>query len=331
MDILLLDKLVPEALQWLSARHPVVLRPELAADPSALRAESYRAQAMLLPRKIVITREFLDFAPRLRCIARTHSGTDNIDLEACRQRNVRVIVATSAQLRANAEYLLAGLLLLYRRGIGASLAGNRHAEQRLGRELGGSTVGMLGLAPAGHALAMMLHSLGVRMIGYDPAVHHTQGIWKRLNIQPASLHDLMAQADAVSVQTIYASRYKGFINANVLSHCRPGQLWVSVSRSGLFDIQALAAALTDGRIAAALIDGAEAGFASRESPLHQLDNLYLTPRVGSFTREAQLRASWYVVQRIHETLASGMTVREPPAADDIDMENSVFGDLGKPV
>ena len=104
------------------------------------------------------------------------------------------------------------------------------------------------------------------------------------------LADLMAQSDAVSVHTIYASRYKGFINANVLSHCRPGQLWVSVSRSSLFDPQALGAALTDGRIEAMLMDGAETGFASRESPLHQLGNLHLTPRVGSFTREAQLRA-----------------------------------------
>ena len=51
-----------------------------------------------------------------------------------------------------------------------------------------------------------------------------------------------------------------------------------------------------------MLDGAEAGFASKGSPLHELTNLFLTPRLGSHTRESRLRASWYVVQRLHETL-----------------------------
>ncbi|MBC7602485.1 MAG: hydroxyacid dehydrogenase, partial [Ramlibacter sp.] len=60
MDILLLERLVPEALEWLEARHSVESRPELALDPSALRKAAYNAQAMVLPRKVVVTREFLD-------------------------------------------------------------------------------------------------------------------------------------------------------------------------------------------------------------------------------------------------------------------------------
>ena len=64
----------------------------------------------------------------------------------------------------------------------------------------------------------------------------------------------------------------------------------------------MAAALTDGRIEAALLDGAETGFASRGTPLHDMANLYLTPRLGSHTRESRLRASWYVAHRVHETL-----------------------------
>ena len=81
-------------------------------------------------------------------------------------------------------------------------------------------------------------------------------------------------------------------------------MWVGTSRSKLFDPAALAAALTDGRIEACMLDGAEAGFASKGSPLHDLTNLFLTPRLGSYTRESQVRASWYVAQRIHETLAA---------------------------
>ena len=307
MDILLLEQLVPEALAWLQARHSVDCRPELAADPRAVRKCVYNARAVVLPRKVVVTREFLDFAPLLKAVARMHVSTDNTDLEACRERKVRVIQATTANVRSNAEYLLASLLLLYRRGIGASLSGDRHAPIELGRELNGSVVGIFGLAPTGHTLALMLGALGAKLIGYDPAVHHTAPIWARLQVQPVSLQEMMAQADAVSVQVMYASRFQGFINDKMLAHCKPGQIWVGISRSRLFDAQALADALNDGRIEACMLDGAEAGFASKGTPLHELDNLILTPRLGSHTHESRLRASWYVAKRLHETLSATQT------------------------
>jgi D-3-phosphoglycerate dehydrogenase len=302
LEILLLERLVPEAHAWLEARHQVVYRPELAADPAALRKQLYNVQALVLPRKIVVTREFLDFAPVLRVLARTHGGTDNTDLEACRERRVRVLHAVNAHVRANAEYLLASLLLLFRRGIGASLRGVRHAPGTVGREVHGSTIGIFGLAPTAHALAILLDALGAKLIGYDPAVHHTASIWERLKIQPVSCPEMMAQADAISVQVLYASRYEGFINDKVLAPCKPGQLWVGTTRSSLFDADALARALGDGRIDAAMLDGAESGFASRGTPLHEMTNLHLTPRLGSLTRESRQRASWYIAQRLHETL-----------------------------
>jgi phosphoglycerate dehydrogenase-like enzyme len=316
VDILLLDRLVPEALAWLESRHTVECRPELAADPSAVRKAVYKAQAVVLPRKVVVTRDFLDFAPLLKAVARMHVGTDNTDLEACRERKVRVIQASTANVRSNAEYLLASLLLLYRRGIGAALNGDRHADIRMGRELNGSVVGILGLAPTAHTLALMLHSLGAKLIGYDPAVHHTAPIWSRLQIKPVSLQELMAHSDAISAQVMYASRYQGFINDKMLAHCKPGQLWVSISRSQLFEPAAFARALGDGRIEACMLDGAEAGFASKGSPLHEAANLFLTPRLGSHTRESRLRASWYVAHRLHETLSSSRTstLDQPPSA-----------------
>jgi D-3-phosphoglycerate dehydrogenase len=265
LEILLLERLIPEAMAWLEARHQVAYRPELAADPAALRKQLYNVQALVLPRKIVVTREFLDFAPVLRAVARMHVGTDNTDLEACRERRVRVVQAINAHVRSNAEYLLACLLLLFRRGIGASLRGEKHAPGTIGREIHGSTIGILGLAPSAHALAIMLDSLGAKLIGYDPAVHHTASTWQRLRIQPVSLQELMSQSDAVTVQVLYASRYQHFINDKVLAACKPGQLWVGTTRSSVFDAQALAAALKDGRIDAAMLDGGENGFASRGS------------------------------------------------------------------
>ncbi len=302
MEVLLLEKLAPEAMAWLEARHEAVYFPQLQDDLPTLRKAIYKTEALLLPRKLVVTKDFLEFGPRLKAIARLHEGSDNTDIDSCRDRGVRVIQCATANVRSNAEYLLGGLLALFRRGIVSSLQGDRHAEIRQGRELNGSVVGILGLSPSAHALAILLHAVGARLIGYDPAVHHSAPLFKRLEVEPVSLVDLMSQSDAVSMQMVYASRYERFINANVLEHCKPGQIWVSTSRSRLFDIEALAQALADGRIESCLLDGAEAGFASKESPLHGAGNLFLTPRLGAHTREAHLRASWYVAHRIHESL-----------------------------
>jgi D-3-phosphoglycerate dehydrogenase len=312
LEILLLEQLAPEAQAWLQERHRVEFRPELADDAAALRRQLYNVQAVVLPRSTVVTREFLQGAPLLRAIGRLHVGSENIDLEACRNFGVRVVQGAHAHVRSNAEYLLASLLLLMRSGIGAALRGDPDAAATVGRELHGSEVGLVGLTPSGHALAILLHALGARLLGYDPAVHHTASVWRRLRIQPVGLQELLARADAVSVQVPYASRFQGFFNEKVLAHCKPGQVWASTTHSAVFDPEALAHALTDGRIQAALLDGADPGFAARGSALYKLPNLHLTPRLAPLTRESRLRASWYVAQRLHETLAL-------PAGGDVDL------------
>lgn len=303
MEVLLLDPLVPEALSWLQERHDVTFLPELADDPVALRQHIHQTRALVLPPHVVVSRGLLDSAPRMQVIARMQISSENTDLDSCAKRNIRVIQARSATVRSNAEYLLYGLLMLYRRGMVSALLGRKLAQVRMGRELYGSTVGLIGLAPVAHTLAPMLRGLGVRLVGYDPALHQAASIWGKLGIEYIPIHELLARSDAVSLQMVYASRFKGWINERLLNHCKPGQLWVSVSRSALFDPEALALALTDGRIDACLLDGASPQFASPGTPLHGIPNLHLTPRLGSHTREAKLRASWYVAHRIHETLS----------------------------
>jgi len=93
----------------------------------------------------------------------------------------------------------------------------------------------------------------------------------------------------------------------------------------LFDPDALALALCDGRIDACLLDGANPQFAATGSPLHGIPNLHLTPRLGSHTREAKLRSSWYVAHRIHECLTPAEVQREV-ANSDFSAFELAFGD-----
>ena len=112
VDILLLDALVPEAMAWLEARHKVEYRPEFADDMVSLRQAAYKTKGIIFPRQTIVTRDFLDFLPKLKAVGRLHVGTDNTDLEACKERDIKVIHASSANVRSNAEYLLSCLLIV---------------------------------------------------------------------------------------------------------------------------------------------------------------------------------------------------------------------------
>jgi phosphoglycerate dehydrogenase-like enzyme len=293
-------------MAWLEARHSVLYRPQLAHDERALRHSTDTARAIVVPNQVVVNQDFLDFAPKLEVVARLQIGTDNIDLESCRQRDVKVLQARSANLRANAEFLVSALLLLYRQSMLLALAPKPPSDAikhlGLGREINGSTIGLLGIGPAATVLATLLSSMGARLIGYDPALHHSSPIWQQMRVQPVSLPDMMSTADAVSVQMLYASRFKGFVNARVLAACKPQQVWVSISRSALFDTGAMVEALQDGRIGAWLTDSADEGESHALPLLRTLPNFYATPRVGSQTREARQRASWYMAHRLHDAL-----------------------------
>lgn len=305
-------------MAWLEARHSLAYRPALADDERALRHSTERVRAVLVPNQVIVSQDFLDFAPCLEVVARMQIGTDNIDHETCRERGIKVVQARSANVRANAEFLVGALLMLYRQGMLSALLPKpfptaaqqavasqpaRPIPMSLGREINGSTIGLLGMGPSSSALAGLLSGMGARLIGYDPALHFSSPIWQQLRVQPVSLPDMMATADAVSVQMMYASRFRGFVNARILAACKRNQIWVSISRNTLFDTQAMLDALRDGRIGAWLTDSAEEVTGDAITELRALPNFYATERVGSSTHEARQRASWYLAHRLHDILS----------------------------
>ncbi len=321
MHILLLEDLAPDAKQWLASRHSVDYLPALLDDSAALTERLAQADALVVPPRFKINNAFLDRAPRLLAIARIHDGTENVDFEACQKRRVRIIQASSATVRASAEYLLSTLLTLFRSGVrrfdafdaecGAS------ARPSPGREINDSVVALLGLAPPAHVLATMLVPLGVRVVGYDPAVHRNAELWRRLGVQPMGLTEMLEVADAVSMQMIYASRYRGLVGERILAACKPGQLWTSINRPSLFDLEALADAVRTQRIGALILDSDDEELHLPNSPLKGLANVCITPRLAPYTYESQLRGSWYLVDRIHETL---MMSQMPSDARPLDSE-----------
>lgn len=304
MTVLILEPLDAEVVQWLADRHGARFAPDLVVDRARLPEALAAATALIAPAEVKLDAGLLRATPALRAVARANGGTEHIDLEACRKAGVDVVRAQACAANAEAEFVIGALLNLLRRRPVESSDG-----LRVGRELGSSTIGLLGLTPAARALAPLLQAFGARVIGYDPGLHASDAIWGRWGIEAVSLGELIAQSDGLVLLLPFFERYRGLLGDRQLAQGRAGQVLVALGSSTVFDEQALAQALRSGRLLAAWFDNLEPDWLAPGRPLHGVDTLQLTPRLAGTTRESRLRSAWAIARRIDELL--GPPTRQP--------------------
>ena len=318
MDVLIVEPLEPEVLQWIDARHPVRFAPELEKDPRALRQTLFNVRALIAPPSVGLDAQALHFAPVLRAVGRLSAGAENLDLEACARAGIEVVRPGAASAGAEAEFAIGAMLQLLRR---VPVRGNDGLL--VGRELAGATVGLVGLPASARPLAQLLGAFGAQVKGYDPAVHVSDGLWARWKITPLSLRELVEQSDVLCVLLNYFTRYKGLLGERFLPYCKPDQVLVSLGHSSLFDDATLAQVLESGRMSAAWFDSMEPSMLDFGRPLRAVRNLQVTPRVSGTTRESRIRSAWAVVRRIDEILSDAPPRPEfrPTTEDDaLDLE-----------
>jgi phosphoglycerate dehydrogenase-like enzyme len=321
MDILIIDPLEPGVIDWLEARHSVRCSPELAQSPEAFRRGLADVRALIAPPGIVVDHAALVAAPHLTVVAHTGASADHIDADSCARAGVAVVGAPNAAAAAEAEFMIGAMLQLLRRVPVLDSEG-----QLVGRELGGASVGLIGMTPTMRPLARLLGAFGTRVYGYHPSMHASDPLWARWHIDPLGLRELVEQSDAVCVMLTYYSRFKGLLGERFLPFCKPNQVLVSVTDSNLFEEYALAEALNSGRMAAAWFDSVDPAMLEPGRPLAGLATLQVSPGIARITREARIRSAWTVAHRIHEILGAATsqldfkaTVRDVPldfAADE---------------
>ena len=299
MDLLIVDTLDAEVVHWLESRHSVRYAPELALDTRELRSALSNVRAVILPSSVAFGAQTLLIAPMMRAVGRVSGGAENIDVDACVRAGIEVVRSATATAQAEAEFMIGAMLSMMRRVPVAGPDG-----MLVGRELGAATVGLIGMPPAARAMASMLSGFGCRVIGYEPSLHASDGVWDRWKVVPMPLRELVETSDALAVQLNYFTRYQGLLGERLLPHCKPNQVMVSVSHSGVFDERALAEVLGSGRMAAAWLDSLEPGALDEGRPLHGVGSLQITPRLAGTTRESRLRSAWAVARRLDELLIS---------------------------
>jgi (S)-sulfolactate dehydrogenase len=294
------------AVAALAARFDVHYAPTLVDRPADLAREVRDADALIVRNRTRVDVALLAEAARLRVVGRLGVGLDNIDVEACRGRNVTVVPATGANARAVAEYVIATALLLLRGAFASTSAVAAGAWPRAalshGRELAGKTIGLVGFGGIGRLTGGLARAMGMQAIGFDPNVPPASRVWSDESTSPRSLPALLAEADVVSLHVPLTADTRHLIDASRIAGMKRDAILINTARGGVVDERALAEALRANRIAGAALDVFEHEPLGAESPLADCPHLLLTPHIAGVTRESNTRVSTLIAARVAEVL-----------------------------
>ncbi|WP_350347581.1 2-hydroxyacid dehydrogenase [Agromyces sp. G08B096] len=249
------------------------------------------------------SRSVIEASPALRFIGISRGGPVNCDLDAASAAGVAVSFAPGRNARAAAEYAV-GLILAATRHLTAAhteLArgvwrGDYYTYENAGIELSGSTVGLIGYGAIGRLVGRILLAFGSRVLVHDPyaAVDDLYAD----GVEPASLDDLLAASDIVSLHARLTPETTLLLDEAALRRLRPGAVVVNSARGGLLDYGALTRLLADGHLGAAALDVYDVEPPSPDSELLSLPNVVLSPHLAGASRSTARRGASIVAEEL---------------------------------
>ena len=264
-------------------------------DPDELAAKLNELGASALVVELdFVFEEVFAAVPSLKFVGICRAATSHVDIEAATKNGVAVVNTPGRNAQAVAEHALGLMLSLARRVPEGHryVTGGRwqnpvepYVEMR-GVELGGRTLGIVGLGTIGRRLAEMAIAIGMECIAYDPYVDVPPP-----GIRLKDMDDLLAGSDFVAIHAPLTSETEGLIDSRGLSLMKRTAYLVNLSDARIVDRGGLVDALKCGDIAGAALDVFETHPIAPDHPLLELDNVILTPHVGGATEETIERYS----------------------------------------
>ena len=252
----------------------------------------------------LLDHNILSQTPKLKVISRCGTGLDNVDLDAAAELGIEVFNTPDAITDAVAELTLGGILNLIRQvGNADRLIRQGGWQKPMGGLLREKTVGIIGLGRVGKALTKLLQPFSVTILAYD--IFEDGDFAQQHNVQYCSLEQLLAQADIITVHLSYSGQVWHLLDRSCLELLKPGAFLVNCARGGIIDEDALHELLQEGKLAGAYLDTFE-----REpyrGPLTTLDNVLLTPHIGSYAAESRLRMEIEAVENLLRFFQKGQT------------------------
>ena len=276
----------------------------LAAE--ALRRALVDCDGLVVRSETKVTAELMEAAGKLRVIGRAGVGVDNIDVPAATARGIVVMNAPDGNTITTAEHTLALLVALARNipQANASVKAARWERKHfIGAELQGKTLGVVGLGRIGRAVAVRARAFGMQIVGHDPFIAPDQA--RDLEIESASLDEVFARADFLTVHTPLTTETRGVIGRDAFSKMKPGVRVINCARGGLVDEAALYEAIKSGVVAGAALDVFEQEPPPPDHPLLGLEEVIVTPHLGASTTEAQEGVAVTVAEQMRDYLVTG--------------------------
>jgi D-3-phosphoglycerate dehydrogenase len=232
----------------------------------------------------LITADILDQLPDLRIIAKYGVGLDNIDLAACKERNIAVGWTGGVNKRSVAEMALGFMLALSRNlYVTSNQLKTSVWNKSGGMQLTGKTIGIIGVGHIGKELVKLLDPFQCKILVNDIA---DISEYARSNgIQNASKEELFSTADIISIHTPLTSDTSGLFNKEAFSKMKPNALLINTARGGIINENDLKIALKNNTIAGAALDVYETE-PPLDKELMELPNLICTPHTGGNSHEA---------------------------------------------
>jgi D-3-phosphoglycerate dehydrogenase len=253
--------------------------------------------------RTTITKEIIDKAENCKIIARVGVGLDNVDQEAAKAKNIRVINAVEGAMNAVAELVLGLMLSLARqtaRGDRAIRDGKWLKKELKGTELRGKYLGIIGMGNIGKRLGRLAKALNMNIIGYD-VIPIDEEFSKEVGLMKSDLDTLLQSSDYVSMHVPLLDSTYHLIDSQKLSTMKKTAKIINTSRGGVIDEDALYEAIKSGNLGGAALDVFENEPAT-DNKLAELDNVILTPHIGAQTKEAQSLAANVIGEKIIQIL-----------------------------
>ncbi|MBR0722215.1 hydroxyacid dehydrogenase [Bradyrhizobium manausense] len=254
-----------------------------ALDAAGLVTAAKDADIIVADRMTEGRGEIFAQLPRLRAFVRSAVDIRNVDVEAASQAGVLVTRAGPGFVQAVAELAL-GFMVDLSRGVSRATAdyqAGRKPEARMGRQLAGSTIGIIGYGSIGRYLAEIAKVMRMNVLVADPFADVSDGA-----IRQVGLDDLLAASDYVVCLAIANEQTEKLIGEAALARMQKHAVFINLSRGNLVDEAALAKALLENRIAGAAMDVGRAPDQMPTPELAKLPNVVATPHVGGLTPQA---------------------------------------------
>ena len=259
-----------------------------------------------------------DFEDNLLCIARAGAGTNNIPIEDATKKGIVVFNTPGANANAVKELVICGMLLSSRGIIdGIEFAKKLELEDAeglnkvmeaqkktfAGNELAGKTLGIVGLGSIGSMLAQAAHTLGMKLVGYDPYIS-IEGAWRLpADVEKAeTMEDLLHQSDYVSLHVPLVEDTKNLINKSNLKKFKKGARLINLSRGGIVNTNDVISELENGNLGRFVTDFPTPELIKRSA---NKNDVVLLPHLGASTKEAEVNCAVMAANQMVNYLQDG--------------------------